>query len=207
MGQDAIGTPGGLAIMWNPEELIFENWISLPRILAGSCRVIGSAEKVLITGVYGPHIAGERERFVKNVKEARGLYPEMSWIIGGDFNLIRTMDEKRGIRRTDQFMDIFNEMISEQRLVDMQTINAIGSDHWPVRLEIDIKKNLGKKPFIFESFWLRNPQFLEKAEEWWTQSTLQGKGKMHTFQLKLKELKGKIKKWNKEEFGNIMEEK
>eukprot|EP00253_Pinus_taeda_P025237 PITA_25237 len=30
---------------------------------------------------------------------------------------------------------------------------------------------------------------------------------MHTFQLKLKELKGKIKKWNREEFGNIMEEK
>ena len=30
---------------------------------------------------------------------------------------------------------------------------------------------------------------------------------MHTFQLKLKELKGKIKKWNKEEFSNIMEEK
>ena len=30
---------------------------------------------------------------------------------------------------------------------------------------------------------------------------------MHTFQLKLKELKGKIKKWNKEEFGNILEDK
>eukprot|EP00253_Pinus_taeda_P026164 PITA_26164 len=30
---------------------------------------------------------------------------------------------------------------------------------------------------------------------------------MHTFQLKLKELKGRIKKWNKEEFGNIMEDK
>lgn len=44
-------------------------------------------------------------------------------------------------------------------------------------------------------------------EEWWKQSTAQGRGKMHTFQLKLKELKGKIKKWNKEEFGNIMEEK
>ena len=73
MGQDAIGTPGGLAIMWNPEELIFENWTSLPRILTGSCRVIGSAESVLITGVYGPHIVGERESFIKNVKEARGL--------------------------------------------------------------------------------------------------------------------------------------
>eukprot|EP00253_Pinus_taeda_P022996 PITA_22996 len=30
---------------------------------------------------------------------------------------------------------------------------------------------------------------------------------MHTIELKLKEIKGKIKKWNKEEFGNIMEEK
>ena len=29
---------------------------------------------------------------------------------------------------------------------------------------------------------------------------------MHTFQLKLKDLKGKIKKWNKEEFGNIQKE-
>lgn len=91
--------------------------------------------------------------------------------------------------------------------VEAKIMPAIGLDHWPVRLEIDIKKNLGKKPFRFESFWLRNPKFLLKAEEWWTQSTIQGKGKIHTFQLKLKELKGKIKKWNKEEFGNIMEEK
>lgn len=249
MGQDAIGTAGGLTIMWNPEELIFENWTSLPRILTSSCRVIGSAERVLITRVYGPHTRGDREIFIKNVKEARGLYPEMPWIIGGDFNLIRTLDEKKGgIRRTDQFMDMFNDIIAEQRLVDMQTINgiftwnnrrggknrlasrldrfllsesimnrdvfleakimrALGSDHWPIRLEIDIKKNSGKKPFRFESFWLRNPQFLEKAEDWWTQSTVKGKGKMHTFQLKLKELKGKIKKWNREEFWNIMEEK
>ena len=30
---------------------------------------------------------------------------------------------------------------------------------------------------------------------------------MHTFQLKLKEMKDKLKKWNEEEFGNILEEK
>jgi len=34
-----------------------------------------------------------------------------------------------------------------------------------------------------------------------------GRNKMHTFQLKLKEMKSKLKKWNKEEFGNILEEK
>lgn len=84
---------------------------------------------------------------------------------------------------------------------------SLGSDHWPIRLEVDIKRNLGKKPFRFEAFWLRNPDFIAKMEELWKQSTVQGTRKMHTFQLKLKELKGKIKRWNKEEFGNIIEEK
>lgn len=83
----------------------------------------------------------------------------------------------------------------------------MGLYHWSIRLEINIKKNPLKRPFRFEAFWLRNPQFLSKIEKWWTQSTQKVKGKMHTFQLKLKELKGRIRKWNKEEFGNIMVEK
>lgn len=152
----------------------------------------------------------------------------------GDFNMIRTIEEKRGgIRRENQYMGEFDEMITEQRLVDIPTINgihtwnnrrggknqiasrldrflleeqvmnqdvyveakivpAMGSNHWSIRLEIDIKKNSHKKPFRFEDFWLMNSEFLSKIEEWWNQSTQKGKGKMHTFQLKLKELKRKI---------------
>lgn len=56
MGQDANGTARGLAILWNPEEVMLENWISKPRILIGLFRLIGSEEWVLISGVYGPHI-------------------------------------------------------------------------------------------------------------------------------------------------------
>lgn len=40
--------------------------------------------------------------------------------------MIRTMEEKRGgINRPDQSMEEFNEMIIEQRLVDIPTINDI----------------------------------------------------------------------------------
>lgn len=59
MGQDANGIAGGLAFMWNLEEIIFQNWISLPRIVTGLCRLIGSAERILISGAYGLHILGE----------------------------------------------------------------------------------------------------------------------------------------------------
>lgn len=108
--------------------------------------------------------------------------------------MIRTMEEKKGgIRRPDQNMEEFNEMIAEQRLVDISTNNGVytwnnrrggrnqvasrldrfllseeilnkyvfiedqilpvlGSDHLPIRLDIDIKRNNGKKPFRFEAF-------------------------------------------------------
>eukprot|EP00253_Pinus_taeda_P015290 PITA_15290 len=180
MAQDAVGSAGGIAIIWNPEEVIFENWISLPRILTGMFRLTGMEERILISGVYGPHLPRERKDFLKNMQVIRPIIPGNLWIIGGYFNLIHDLGEKKG---------------------------GLGSDHWPIRLEIDIKKNNGKKPFRFKTFWLINPEFLRKMEEWWTQSRVKGKGKMHTIQLKLKEIKCKIKKWNKEEFGNIMEEK
>lgn len=115
------------------------------------------------------------------MKSARRLYQGMPWIIGGDFNMITTLAEKRGgLRKIEPDMEVFRYMISEQRMVDIQTINgthtwnnrrdgsnqiasrldrflvseqimnrdvyidamilpATGSDHWPVKLEINLK--------------------------------------------------------------------
>eukprot|EP00253_Pinus_taeda_P035189 PITA_35189 len=91
--------------------------------------------------------------------------------------------------------------------IEATILPVAGSDHWPVKLEVDLKQRPPNKPFRFEAFWLRNEGLMEKLEEWWRMSDQRGKNKMHTFQLKLKEMKNKIKKWNKEEFGNIMEGK
>eukprot|EP00253_Pinus_taeda_P024087 PITA_24087 len=214
MAQDAIGSARGLAILWNTEEVIFENWISLPRILSGVFRLVGTRERILISGVYGPHLPRGQKDFLRNIQAVRRIIPDNLWIAGRDFNLIRDLGEKRGgIRRQDQSMEDFNELITDLRLVDIPRTNeakilpGLGSDHWPICLEIDIEKIEGKKPFRFEAFWLRNPDFLHKVEEWWTQSQVRGQGKMHTFQLKLKEIKKRIRKWNREEFGHIMEDK
>ena len=67
MAQEATDSAGGLAIIWNPEEVWFDDWVGLPRILSGKFRNIGSKEWVLLTGVYGPHIPGERREFLQNL--------------------------------------------------------------------------------------------------------------------------------------------
>lgn len=53
MGEDAIGSAGGIAILWNPNEISFENWTSMSRILTGLGRIAGTNEKVIISRVYG----------------------------------------------------------------------------------------------------------------------------------------------------------
>lgn len=228
MGQDAIGSAGGIAILWNPDDIILGCWTSMSRILTGLGRIVGTKEKVVISGVYGPSSPGEKENFLNNIQSIRRLYLDVDWIIGGDFNLIRSLEEKKGgIRKTDHLMEKFNALIDDLRLVDIQAINGIctwnnrrggknqiasrldrflvsesimnkdifveaqilpslGSDHWQIKLEVDIKVLHGKRPFRFESFWLRDPSFIKKLEEWWCQSTIQCKGKMRLFQLKLK---------------------
>lgn len=138
MGQDANGTAGGLAILWNPEEVVFENWISLCRILIGLFRRIGSMEWSLISGVYGRHIPWDWKIFLKDLQSRRRIFPGIPWIVGGGFNMIRTTEEKRGgISRPDQNMEEFNEMIREQQLVDIPTINDIHT--WNNRGEEETK--------------------------------------------------------------------
>jgi len=236
IGQDAIGSAGGVAILWNLEEVHFEAWTSTPRILSGRFRPLGSQDWILLSNVYGPHIQNERRTFLQNLTVMRSMYPESPWIVGGDFNMIKALGEKRGeLRRTEIDMEAFGDWTEAQRLVDIQTINGIhtwnnmrggrhqiasrldrfllseqimnwdifieaeilpgmGSDHWPIKVELDIKASPKKKPFRFEAFWLRDKNFMKKVEEWWKQSSQIGRNKMQTFQMKLKELKGNIKK-------------
>ena len=74
-------------------------------------------------------------------------------------------------------------------------------------MEVDMKEFNKKRQFRFEAFWLRDPTFLEKAKGWWESSQAEGQNRMNSFQLRLKDVKQQIKKWNKTEFGNIQHDK
>ena len=64
-----------------------------------------------------------------------------------------------------------------------------------------------KKTFRFEQLWLEHLEFDENIRAWREELSEGDEPSMYKFQHKLKGLKEKIKKWNKEEFGNIFSNK
>jgi len=110
--------------------------------------------------------------------------------------------------RLDRFL-VSEHIIGMDIFYEASILSSIGSDLWPIKLEIAMNNQNKKRPFRFESFWLRDPKFSNRVKNWWQESKMgtEGKNKMYTFQIKLKDLKGKIRKWIKEEFGNIQNER
>ena len=79
------------------------------------------------------------------------------------------------------------------------------SDHWPIVLETNPFK-WGPTPFRFENMWLHHPSFKESFGSWWRE--FQGDGwEGHKFMRKLQFLKAKLKEWNKNAFGDLIERK
>ena len=246
---DANKVVGGIGILWNPKEVSLFNFSATQHFLYAAFHILGTCIWGFMTNVYGLPRAEQKIQFLDSLRMINGMPKGKPWIIGGDFNLIRNLEEKKGgIRQLNPINYSFNEVIDNLELIDVRknidTFNwnnkrtgdrgiarrldcflvsesimmnegelkgtvlpSARSYHWPIKLEW---KNVGtnlRKPFRFKKLWLLQPDFPEKLKEWWEEiPTIRGT-RMYQFQPKLKILKSKIKKWNKESFGNMFQAK
>ena len=53
--------------------------------------------------------------------------------------------------RLDLFL-VSEAIMNKDAFVKAKIIPSLGSDHWPIRLEVDTKRNRGRRPFRFEAF-------------------------------------------------------
>ena len=75
------------------------------------------------------------------------------------------------------------------------------SDHCPIILDSG-SFTRGKSYFKFENMWLQHEEFSEKVKGWWGSYEYHGSPSF-VLASKLKALKGDIKIWNKESFGDV----
>lgn len=63
MDLDAQGSARGLTILWNPLEVVFQDWLESPRIMTGRFRYLGKKELVALIVVYCPPISRKKSNF------------------------------------------------------------------------------------------------------------------------------------------------
>jgi hypothetical protein len=80
-------------------------------------------------------------------------------------------------------------------------LTRVCSDHAPIILCGGIRQD-GKRPFKFENMWLKEEGFVEKVRRWWGSFSFWGSPSF-VLAKKLRALKGEIKRWSIEEFGNV----
>jgi exonuclease III len=90
---------------------------------------IRSSKEGVLTNSHGPQNNQEKYIFVNSLSYMGRLIGQKRWILGGDFNIILTLEEKRGgLRRMEQDSGKFRDLIDHLKLIDIESKN--GSFTW-----------------------------------------------------------------------------
>jgi hypothetical protein len=63
-------------------------------------RALGSNKEGILTNAYGPQGIQEKDSFLHSLSFLGRLIGQKHWILGGEFNIILTLEEKRGGTKT-----------------------------------------------------------------------------------------------------------
>jgi len=96
-------------------------------------RDLGFNKEGILTNDYIPQSNQEKYLFLHTLSFLGRLIGYKCWILGGDFNIILTMEEKSGgTKRLEQDSGKFRELIDKHNLIDIETIN--GTFTWSNRI-------------------------------------------------------------------------
>ena len=88
--------------------------------------MIGSVVKGVVPNVYGPHLPLQKDRFIESLRRHHEWTRGKHWVLGGCFNLITSLDEKKGGRKHLENENIqFRDNIEELKMVDIATGSEI----------------------------------------------------------------------------------
>lgn len=87
---------------------------------------ISDRNTYLVTNVYGTQSLDEKIRFLDSLVYLWVRYAGLPWVIGGDFNMIRSLSEKKGgTGALNKDVAAFQNFSKNMKLVDIETNNGL----------------------------------------------------------------------------------
>ncbi|RVW31784.1 hypothetical protein CK203_099460 [Vitis vinifera] len=200
---DASGTAGGILICWDKRTLEIMDWEEGQFLLSCRFKNVDNGMVWVFTGVYGPFTKEEREWLWEEIGAIRGLW-EDPWAEG--YSYARGVftwsggPNNQSWARLDRFL-VNTSWLDQFSSVLQSRLPRPLSDHFPVSLEGGGLRR-GPSPFRFENMWLKVEGFQDMIRRWWWEIEVRGSAS-YRLATKLKEIKQKLKVWNKEVFGNL----
>ncbi|RVW91098.1 hypothetical protein CK203_039968 [Vitis vinifera] len=205
---DTNGTAGGILICWDKRTLEILEWEEGQFSLSCRFRNVENGTVWVFTRVYGPFTKEERECLWEEIGAIRGLW-EDPWCVGGDYNITLFQRERSRQGRITSAMRRFAQIVDEVGLMDIPLQGGVFT--WSGGPNNQSWARLDR--FLVNSSWLdqfsgvfqrRLPRPLSDHFP----VLLEGGGLRRgsaSFRLatKLKEIKQRLKVWNKEVFGNL----
>ena len=98
MALDVVGQAGGISIMWQLGLVELLGWRDNKFSLMAKFCLLDSGVKGPLENIYGLTCFLEKHAFIDFLGWVKGIAEAGNWVIGGDFNLIANLGEKKGGR-------------------------------------------------------------------------------------------------------------
>jgi len=130
-------TAGGILTLWNPQKIGIVDAEASRNYLSVVIQLVRDKDTYLVTNVYGPQRLDDKFRFIDSLMDLWNRYAELPWLIGGDFNMIRSLLEKRGgtraLNKDSSAFQIFSENMKwalRQTMVYVHGTKKEEGIHW-----------------------------------------------------------------------------
>ncbi|RVW24274.1 putative WD repeat-containing protein C2A9.03 [Vitis vinifera] len=207
---NAEGAAGGILICWDKRVLDILDWEEGLFTLSCRFKTIENGATWVFMGVYGPfskvdsearkeqprRISSAMRRFAETVEDLELVDLPLQ---GGEFTWNGGLNNQAWAR-LDRFL-VSSSWLDLFSGVTQVRLSRPISDHFPIVLEGGGIRR-GPTLFRFENMWLKVEGFQDMVRSWWQGIDVRGSAS-YRLAFKIKEIKKKLKVWNKEVFGRL----
>ncbi|GKA88970.1 RNA-directed DNA polymerase, eukaryota [Tanacetum coccineum] len=155
--------------------------------------ILETMSKILIIAIYAPQSITEKPTLWQYITHLINLW-NGECIVMGDFNEVRSEEERLGSSFNVSGANEFNAFIANSGLIDLHLEDRHLSDHRPILLR-EFFMDYGATPFRLFHSWFSWDGFDKLVSDSWNGMQLEDRNDMVRFKKKLQGLKKVIREW------------